>query len=1256
MLKLKRVEIQGFKSFCDRTEMRFHGSGIAAVVGPNGCGKSNLSDAISWVLGEQSAKSLRGARMEDVIFAGTRERKPLSMAQVTMTLVDPTHEDLQAPKIHIEHTANGHATEVHLETPNGHSNGANGHTTNGHTNGTSKVNGTSKSSHDVTITRRLYRNGDSDYLIDGRQARLRDIQDLFMGTGLGPESYAIIEQGRIGQLLSSKPHDRRAVIEEASGISKFKTKRRLAEAKLENAKQNLSRVFDILEEVGRQANSLKRQAAKAKRYQELHSELVVQLRRTLTAKYKHLEREATKIALDLNQANADYQSLSAEVNGRDKQQHEMLAQNYALESELTKTRETLAQLRLEAERTRGRIESQAREISNIENRLNQGENEGQGIEQRQQQLQEEIAAHAIRLEELEQQTEEARLRLETKTRERDQLQATLRERERGLESGRQQMLRLLSEVSGLKNQLAQVDSHLQALARDRDRLQREEQSATSDLEKLEERKTAVQASLAERQLALEGIAGKRKRHEEDLNTRKSMAGQARRDLEILRQETSNLKARKTSLEEILSHRAYTAESVKRLFSAFEHGQAHDLKPVGVLADFVDVDPNFEKAAEEFLHEELEYVIVKDWNQASIGIDLMRTDLDGRATFLVHPEPGEQVPAVPIPEPALGPATGIVARLSEVLRLTNGLTQAPAALIPRLARCFLAQDRAAAQNLAIQYPDFYFLLSDGVCFHGHAVSGGKKTGAGPLALKRELRELTSQVNAKQKTLDETKDRLETLEDEILALTDELERLRTQQQTQERETVALDHEMRRLTEEFSRAKSKLSVARLELQRVDKEAEVAVQRRDQNLAIVGEKDAARLQQEEALTEARYALEELQSQVSQAGEEHSALRIQMAEREERRRGERSAQQRLEQQMAETVRRREQIIQLIERLGVERQRLLNDNIGLDERAGRFAGEIQAIEERVATLAAQEHEQRRQLAALEEAVRAMRAEMQQAQEQRSQIEMALVQRRAELKFLDETAQKELKAPLEELAAAEETVLDEIGLAEAEDKCNSLKSKIENLGPINVDALQEYEEAQQRYDFLNTQRQDLLDSIRDTEKAIQEIDVESKRRFSEAFAIINENFKETFTKLFGGGVAEMRLTDESNVNDSGIDIVASPPGKRLQNVLLLSGGEKALTALSLLMAIFRYVPSPFCILDEVDAPLDEPNIQRLMNLLKEMSAQTQFIIITHAKRTMEAASALYGVTMQEPGVSRLVSVKFNAPPPPPQRQVLAAARA
>jgi chromosome segregation protein len=374
--------------------------------------------------------------------------------------------------------------------------------------------------------------------------------------------------------------------------------------------------------------------------------------------------------------------------------------------------------------------------------------------------------------------------------------------------------------------------------------------------------------------------------------------------------------------------------------------------------------------------------------------------------------------------------------------------------------------------------------------------------------------------------------------------------------------------------------------------------------------------------------------------------LRAAVAGLDERRRAEQAAMARVEAQRNELAARSRQMAAELERLGIERARLLASNIELDQRVIDLGEERAVADGGVARLAEKESGLRAAVLALEEKLKDLRARMQEAQESRSRIEVELVRRQTELQYLDETSRKELNIAVAELCGEEDVVLDAEAMAELEEKYGDLRRKIEALGPVNSDALAEYQEAQRRYDFLNTQRQDLLDSIRDTEKAIHEIDTESRKRFSEAFAAINASFREVFTTLFGGGMGEMRLTDEANVTESGIDIVASPPGKKLQNVLLLSGGEKALTALALLVAIFKYTPSPFCILDEVDAPLDEPNIQRLTRLLADMAKHTQVIIITHAKRTMETAQVLYGVTMQEPGVSKLVSVKFNPLMPPP----------
>jgi len=600
LLKLKKVELQGFKSFCDRTELRFRGDGIAAVVGPNGCGKSNLSDAISWVLGEQSAKSLRGARMEDVIFAGTRERKAVGMASVTMTLLDPTArhavtlpEPSQAPPeinpveiTMLPHPENGHASA---------SLGTQARVTPG----------------EITITRRLFRSGESEYLINGRTARLRDIQDLFMGSGLGPESYAIIEQGRIGQILSSRPYDRRAVIEEAAGITKFKSRKRLAESKLESAKQNLARVFDILEEVTRQANSLKRQAARTKRYGELKTDMDARLRSVLGARSQQLETEVARAAAELEAAANELREAAAGADTSENAREALQLACYDLEARLTEGRKTLADLNLEVARTRGKLEAQVKEAGAIETRMTRNEGESQELEQRVAQVDAERATLRETLQELEQQITQSRNQMLAKNNERESLQNRVREQERAIETGRVVVLRLLGEASNLKNQLAQIDEFLAGIDRETVRSKREEEAASAEVERLATAREKLSRDLGQQQMELESITGERKRTEIDLGVHRQKATELRGLIDGLRGDASRLRARKESLENVLAHHSYTTETVKRLLGAFERN-GNGLKAAGVLADFVEVDPQFERAAEEFLHYELEYVVMKDW--------------------------------------------------------------------------------------------------------------------------------------------------------------------------------------------------------------------------------------------------------------------------------------------------------------------------------------------------------------------------------------------------------------------------------------------------------------------------------------------------------------------------------------------------------------------------------------------------------------------------------------------------------------------
>jgi chromosome segregation protein len=1222
VLKLRKVELQGFKSFCDRTELRFNGGGIAAVVGPNGCGKSNLSDAISWVLGEQSARSLRGTRMEDVIFAGTKSRKPVGMASVTMVLVDPG-----TPNPHLatreatpeEKTAEGEAGAEAKPADAGAETG--------------KVQeiahaGSSKAG-EITITRRLFRSGESEYLIDGRQARLRDIQDIFMGSGLGPESYAIIEQGRIGQILSSKPQDRRAVIEEAAGITKYKSRRRLAEAKLESSKQNLARVFDILEEVTRQVNSLKRQAAKARRFQELKGDLESQLCMVLAGRYVLLNDEASKAAGALEIASGELRDATLQATDKDAERQRAQEIFYSIEAQLTEARRQRSEMSVEAERTKGRLEAHVREAASIEQRMAGAEQETVSLEAGLQHNQTERAAFAESVTLLEQEMQEARTGLLEKNQARDAVQLKVREAERMIEAARSQILRLLGEASTIRNQIAQADTYLSGIERERARVQKDEELATGEIARLTGVREQLSAQIAQRQAELQTVTGSRRETEEGLAQNRRATGEMRQQIDQLRSEGSRLRARRESLEDILSHHSYTTESTRKLLSALEGGRAGDFKPEGVLADFVEVDPAWERAAEEFLHDELEYIVVQDWTQAERSMNLLRAELEGRATFLV--ESGQPT----VWAAATGPT---LPKLTDHVHFTNGLSGQAQNLLPRLSSCYLAADSEEARTMAEAYPDSHFLLADGQCYNGRMLTGGRKKSSGPLVLKREVREYAAQLKTQEAALALKVEQQNALQAATSALELELERLRQLQQAGEKEAVSLDHDLRRAAEELNRSNSRLSVARQELERLKREEERAHQNRALNQTLVEQKDADRTGREEALEALREQLEGAQTEAHRISEDHSVLRVRLASLEERHRGERSALARLENQFRDMSSRRAQITTEVQRWGETRARILNENIGLDQKLTGLTEQIALADRSVLELAEQEARYREALAAADEILRELRVRIEAGHTRRSEIEVELTRRQSELQFLDETSRKELNLPVAELQLPPDTSPEVLQAAEV--AYHETKTKIENLGAVNATAYEEFEEAQQRHDFLTAQRQDLLDSIRDTEKAIQEIDEYSKNRFTEAFRAINENFKQAFQTLFGGGAGEMQLTDETNINDSGIDIIASPPGKKLQNVLLLSGGEKALTALSLLMAIFKYQPSPFCVLDEVDAPLDEANIGRLTRLLTEMAIDTQFIVITHSKKTMEAAQAMYGVTMQEAGVSKLVSVRFH----------------
>ncbi len=1275
MLKLKKIQILGFKSFCDRTEITVAGQGLAVVVGPNGCGKSNILDAVSWVLGEQSAKSLRGTKMEDVIFAGTRDRKALGMAEVSLTLIDPdAYADgplLGDPADHLpqdelknadwdESTLRGRRTaeteEIIAEAqPNPAEDGDeveaelapdDAEAATGSPAGSvvlkirrRKFQRNATRTGEIVISRRLFRTGESEYLLNGKLCRLRDIQDIFMGTGLGPESYAIIEQERIGQLLSSKPYDRRAIIEEAAGITRFKTKKRLAELRLEQAKQNLARIDDIFDEVARQMNSLKRQAAKAERYAAVRDELRVKLQVVLRNRLDQMEAEQSTLKGELDRLAGEIENAAAEIVALDETHAANVTQGYALDANAKEANSRANQAAVELERATTRLQANADRIADLVARAAAAAAELETVKLQVEGLAAEREQNRIFLENAAAEAAAFREKANAENQQARDAAAAVQQAEQRLEAERRRVMQLTAQANTARNQTAQAEEALATLEREAARLEAEMSAARRDLE-------ALGAERGQASLTFESVTEMLKRLEDEIGQlRTEMEARRREEAETkrrgdqLRGERATITGRRNSLDGLLREHSYSTDTVRKLFR--QNGQGR-LAAVGTLADFLEVNGEYESVVDEFLRDELNYVVVKSWDAADEGMRLLRAGVDGRATFLVHPQDAEAKFSFDM-EDAAGDyqqRDGVV-RLKDCVRVLNGFGTSLEAILPKLREGYVAPDSETARTLALQHPKAFFLAPSGECFHNVTVTGGKPRAEGPLALKRELREAQQKLDAVEAELAQTEMQAQQLNRLIAESNRLLDGKSEERRTAERESANQSAALRQMESEVRRLEQRLQNWNLENER-NKDARAArhaaiLQRREETTRYEAEHAQAevKLVQLEADVQQRRQLREERQQAA------AAVIAELAGLEERKRGAEASFARIDRMFADLGRRLNQLEQQIAAATAEELQRTRENEELAVTREQLDGVRQTAlaenaqwSEEARLLRAALHESEQQLKALRTSLDAQR----ESKSTRSNREAKLT---ADLEHLAATCLNELGMPATELRERTDLpTLEPEQLVIEDEACRGFKSKLDAMGPVNMMALEEYRESSERHAFLEGQRKDLLDSIENTQSSIREIDGITRTKFDEAFARINENFAQTFNKLFNGGQAFMKLTDEDNSAESGIDIVASPPGKKLQNVLLLSGGEKALTALSLLVGIFRYQPSPFCVLDEVDAPLDETNVGRLAEMLKSMSVDTQFVMVTHSKRMMTAADMIYGVTMQEPGVSKVVSVRMG----------------
>jgi chromosome segregation protein len=1265
MFKLQRLEITGFKSFADYTEIVFTGNGITAVVGPNGCGKSNVSESIAWVLGEQRAKQLRGAEMKDVVFQGTSKRKPSGMAEVVLHMVrdeesmfvtdeedlsdiDEAISDLDENAVQLEdfeteeavsnqqsavsEETNGfHSEEVELEKAQAAQVGS-----------IQVVEKKTKSKRHwrprsfaldfapgeaISVTRRLYLSGESEYQLNGKTCRLRDIQDLFAGTGLSGAHYAIIEQGRIGQILSAKPSDRRGLIEEAAGISKFRTRQRAAEARLESAKSNLSRISDIVSEIDKQANALRRQAAKTRRYKILREEFRVLLKNLFTAEGRYLTSLVNELEEKLTEAVQTERAIFARVGEKDEAFREATQKAREAEENLSEIRARHAENVLVRDRNAREKTYRQEQIETLKIRFGVLKGEIEVTEQRLKLFNAEI--ERLKKDEKKELAEAEKNVLEFQAAEKkyqSKLQE-LRQIETELETTRGEVLQHTTAVERFAEIERQLENNLERLKERAEGLKREKVRAEETHAEHAAEAVKLEQDLREKREKLKSLHEEKQKFLVESGAARSALQTAEKSLRERQNEFSRKKNRLETLQELDEKRAVYAPSVQKLFA--EQAKI-GVKFSGTLADKFNVEERAERAVENLFGAFLQTVLVETEADANKTVEYLKKSNLGRISVLVFNAKAQKSKD----------AKEKANQISNLLGIENEFAAVLAEVFPREMSLELVEnlDETKAKsdvNLIDSEGDYVF---GGKLFVSGKANANEKNSS-LLAFKRELRELETAIKSLSKETETAEKETETARLNLAEKEGQIVDLQSFIVQVERDLLTLEIQEKSSRSETERAERHKKVVAEEITQIDAELGEIGAKQKEARTNAEKAEKARVSASEKLAEITQKLSEARARTEAENNILNEKRTLAATSEERRRSAQNALRRVENEYKEHDSRiARQNLEILETEG--KQKTLAASIAEIEEKISFAEIEQEAEQNELFEATQHLKNARETAdAMSSELAELNKNSADARNERAALEIRQTEAMTKLRSVNENCSHELNLSLVELVETEE-IDEDFELETARERADDLREKLENFGAINMLALEELAEADERLLFLTSQRQDIIDSIAAAEEALREIKERSRERFKEAFEAINANFIEFFQELFGGGRGEMTLLEAEDILEAGIEVVAQPPGKRLQNILLLSGGEKAMTAIALVMAIFRYRPSPFCLLDEVDAPLDDANVGRFVDKIAQMAERTQFIVITHNKRTMEAARALYGVTMQEAGVSKVVSVRFE----------------
>ncbi|MBT2642646.1 chromosome segregation protein SMC [Bacillus sp. ISL-41] len=1178
---LKRLDVVGFKSFAERISVEFV-PGVTAVVGPNGSGKSNITDSIRWVLGEQSAKSLRGAKMEDIIFAGSDSRKPLNFAEVTLTL---DNEDQSLPLDYNE----------------------------------------------VSVTRRVYRSGDSEYLINKQNCRLKDIVDLFMDSGLGREAFSIISQGRVEEILNSKPEDRRTIFEEAAGVLKYKSRKKKAESKLFETQENLNRVTDIIHELEGQVEPLKIQASIAKDYLQQKEELE-QIEVALTAyEIEDLHVRWEQLSRQLEQHKEDEIKQSAVLQKKEAEIEKMRDQLAALDESVSDLQNVLLHASEELEKLEGR-----REVLK-ERKKNASQNKGQ--------LEKNIEELTSSVSLLENQKAEYEKSVSVLTAEASALQKELHQKqeqlklysedvEHKIDSIKSDYIEVLNEQAGAKNEKIYIEQQLQQQAAKGSRLDNDNDRFVSIRDEINERKAEIEKKVASSQQELEEQARIFFEEQKKLESLRNNYEKQEKTLYQAYQYLQQAKSKKEMLEEMEEDYSGFFQGVKEVLKARDT-RLHGIE--GAIAELIHVPKQYETAIETALGGAMQHIVVQNEENARAAIQFLKQKSFGRATFL----PLSIIKGKYLASSQLALLAGNSAYIGTAADLIQFDQKYAEVVKNLLGNVVIARDLKGANEMAkmLQYRSRIVTLDGDVVNPGGSMTGGavKQKSSSLLSRKGELEDLTNKLADMEGKTSLLESKVKSLKAETQNSEIRLEELRKAGEELRFKQQSLKGDLREVELEQKNINERLSVYDSEKTQLDSDKEKLESRLIEldGLLVKFHQDLVQFDKEiERLTKLKNSNSTSKDSLIS---EISDLKINLASKKEQLS---HVKEKLDSAVLQSEEQSRKLDILKEDLSLLSSEMTDSSSGethLEEAAKR---KLQDKNETLKLISSRRNERLELQNKLED----QELESKELRRLLKGINEVLKDEEVKLNRLDVELDNKLAHLREEYLLSYEAAKEQYPLTipadEARRKVKLIKMAIEELGTVNLGAIEEYDRVSERYEFLLEQKNDLQEAKDTLFLVIDEMDHEMKKRFEQTFTAIRSHFESVFQALFGGGRADLRLTQPDDLLNTGVEIVAQPPGKKLQNLGLLSGGERALTAIALLFSILKVRPVPFCILDEVEAALDEANVYRFAQYLKKYREETQFIVITHRKGTMEEADVLYGVTMQESGVSKLVSVRLE----------------